>query len=49
MIVIVFEEIGGIFVIKNGELYCELIIDILREMLEKELVIIFKVIFFICW
>jgi diadenylate cyclase len=36
--VIVSEETGGISVTKNGELYRELTIDTLREMLEKELV-----------
>ncbi|MBN8253848.1 diadenylate cyclase CdaA [Priestia flexa] len=36
--VIVSEETGGISVTKNGELYRELTIDTLKEMLEKELV-----------
>ncbi len=40
--VIVSEETGGISVTKNGELYRELTIDTLREMLEKELVTISK-------
>lgn len=49
LMIIVFEEIGGVSVVKNGDFYRELMEEVLKEMFEVEFKKNIRDIFFNCW